>query len=139
GQGGRFIMNILQNTKQNNITHDDKELVQLAGYHAYKNYKRGHKINVNGKLFRVEHVLKRTEASLDAFTVRNVTILDEDGNISVDKRNGDGELIIVYVGSEQREDWFETNPYLVTKYEPQQLLDADEYYKAVQNNTIDGI
>lgn len=40
------------------IGHDDKDLVQLAGYYAYIDQETNKEIEINGKLVKVEHVEK---------------------------------------------------------------------------------
>lgn len=47
---------------------DDKDLVQLAGYYAYKLQKRGAVLEVNQRMFRVEHVEKNL-SSMEAIIV----------------------------------------------------------------------
>jgi len=72
------------------LRHNDQDLVQLAGYHAYEGPQERDELKINGRIFRVEHVLKTTESGLDAFTVRNITPLQKDC-----VKNEDAELIIV--------------------------------------------
>lgn len=111
-----------------NVTHDDKDLVQLAGYHAYKEYEKDDEIQVNGKVFLVEHVVNDPSTGLDALTVRNITPLTEGGN-----ENHDGELIIVYVGSDQLVgDWINTNINLIGETEPAQLEAAVAYFDYIE-------
>jgi len=92
---------------------DDKDLIQLAGYHAYQMYEDPTTIKVNGKEFEVIDTEYGTETGLDALTVRNVE---------------NGELIVVFVGSDQiKGDWIETNANLIGEAEPAQLLKAKGY------------
>ncbi|HLR15932.1 MAG TPA: hypothetical protein VK144_08890, partial [Bacillota bacterium] len=87
------------NQSMDNV-HNDKDLIQLAGYHAYRSYKKRDEIEVNNKLFFVENVIKDTDTGFEALVVRNITP-DENG-----KESHDGELIIVYVGSRpEPSDW----------------------------------
>jgi hypothetical protein len=100
-------------------THD-KDLVQLAGFHAYRNYKKTDIIEVNGKEFLVEHTLYATKSGLDALTVRNINT---------------GKLTIVFVGSQQlNSDWLGTNTYLTSYLEPPQMIEAKKYFKDVTDN-----
>jgi len=93
---------------------DDKDLVELAGYHSYKHYERFSNISVNGKRFDVLHTKYNSSSGLDALTVQNFETK---------------ELSIVFVGSEQLDkDWLETNTTLIGKVPPQQILDAKTYY-----------
>src|SRR5690625_87144 len=97
---------------------DDKDLIQLAGYHAYQMYEDPTTIKVNGKEFEVIDTEYGTETGLDALTVRNVE---------------NGELIVVFVGSDQiKGDWIETNANLIGEAEPAQLVEAKEYFKDVE-------
>src|SRR5690625_7557972 len=86
------------------VKHDDRDLVQLAGYHAYKKHKFEDEIHVNGKVFIVENTEYDTESGLDALTVRNVTLITKNGD-----ENLDGEIIVVLVVRNQlKGDWIDT-------------------------------
>src|SRR5690625_548310 len=111
------------------VKHDDRDLVQLAGYHAYKKHKFEDEIHVNGKVFIVENTEYDTESGLDALAVKNVTPLTKDGD-----ENLDGEIIVVFVGSDQiKGDWIDTNINLIGEAEPAQLVAAKEYFKDVED------
>src|SRR5699024_8766606 len=98
------------------LTHD-KDLVQLAGYHAYKRYENPKKIEVDGKKFKVIDTIYDTDSGLDALTVQNVK---------------SGELTIVYVGSQQiKEDWLGTNAKLLSDTPPAQIEAAQKYFDDV--------
>ncbi|MBT2215571.1 hypothetical protein KK120_07015 [Virgibacillus dakarensis] len=95
----------------------DTDLVELAGYHAYKKYKKPEVIAVNGKDFRVKNSKYDTDSGLDALTVQNLET---------------GELTIVFVGSQQLDkDWIGTNTKLLRDIPPAQLEDAKAYFKEV--------
>src|SRR5699024_2870079 len=106
--------------------HNDKDLIQLAGYHAYRSYKKRDEIEVNNKLFFVENVIKDTDTSFEALVVRNITP-DENG-----KESHDGELIIVYVGSRPEPSDWATNVDLLKDIEPEQMKQAVEYFEAME-------
>src|SRR5690625_3299651 len=83
---------------------NDKDLVQLAGYHAYMKYEEPKLIKVNEKKFKVIDTRYDTATGLDALTVQNIKT---------------SELIVVFVGSDQiKEDWIETNINLIGDTEP---------------------
>lgn len=116
------------------VKHDDKDLVQLAGYHAYKGYRKDNEIQVNGKVFIVEDTEYNTATGLDALTVRNVTVYNDNGELS-EERNFNGELIIVFIGSDQlKGDWIDTNINLIGHAEPAQLEAAEDYFRDVEKN-----
>jgi YD repeat-containing protein len=122
----------LKENPSTNITHNDKDLVQLAGYHAYKKYEKNDEIQVNGKVFLVINVINDSATGLDALTVRNTTVYDKNGNLS-EERNYDGELVIVYVGSDQvLGDWINTNINLIGDTEPAQLEAANAYFDEME-------
>jgi len=76
----------------------------------------------------VENTEYDTESGLDALTVKNVTPLTKDGD-----ENLDGELIVVFVGSDQiKGDWIETNANLIGEAEPAQLVEAKECFEDVE-------
>jgi len=116
------------------VKHDDRDLVQLAGYHAYQKYEFEDEIHINGKVFMVEDTENDMETGLDALTVKNVTVFNEDEELS-DNRNLDGELIVVFVGSDQiKGDWIETNANLIGEAEPAQLVAAKKYFKKMEDD-----
>ena len=95
----------------------DEDLVELAGYHAYKHHNKKGVFNLNGSDYKVIDTRYSTDSGLDALTVRNF-----DTN----------EFTIVFVGSEQlKEDWLGTNLKLVSDTQPAQLKDAVKYFEDV--------
>ena len=97
-------------------THD-KDLVQLAGYHAYKYYDVGHVEIVNGKYYEVIDAEYDTLTGLDAMALKNMETQ---------------EVSVVYVGSDQLTgDWLKTNTQLPSYVEPAQMIAAKEYFKDV--------
>src|SRR5690625_5907681 len=112
------------------VMHDDNDLVQLAGYHAYREFRELDEIEVNGKRFRIEEIKNEPSTGLDALVVKNVTPLTENG-----AKNKDGELIVVFVGSDQiKGDWIETNANLIGEAEPAQLVAAKKYFKKMEDD-----
>lgn len=98
---------------------NDKDLVELAGYHAYRHYLVYQSIQVNGKKFDVIDTRYDSSSGLDALTIQNFETK---------------ELSIVFVGSEQLDkDWLETNTTLIGKVPPQQILDAKTYYQQMND------
>ncbi|MEK5217093.1 SA1320 family protein [Psychrobacillus sp. FSL H8-0487] len=98
---------------------NDKDLVELAGYHAYRHYLVYQSIQVNGKKFDVIDTRYDSSSGLDALTIQNFETK---------------ELSIVFVGSEQLDkDWLETNTTLIGKVPPQQILDAKTYYQQMHD------
>ncbi|MBO1910884.1 hypothetical protein J4G37_39585, partial [Microvirga sp. 3-52] len=55
---------------------NDIDLVELAGFHAYRIVVESRFIPVNGKKFEVINVIKDSETGLDAFTVQNTITKD---------------------------------------------------------------
>ena len=56
----------------------DVDLVELAGYHAYRTVTESTVITVNGKELEVVSVVSDPESGLDAFTVQNtITVGNE--------------------------------------------------------------
>src|SRR5699024_1934859 len=99
----------------------DADLVELAGYHAYRNYERGDLGGgVKGKKFEVVHTKYDIDSGFEALTVLNVETK---------------EISIVYVGSQDIiNDWILTNPMLLSDTPPQQIQDAIDYYDWVNDN-----
>lgn len=111
-----------------NVTHNDQDLVQLAGFHAYRKYEEEDEIHVNGKVFLVEDIKTDSSTGLDALVVRNITPLTDNGN-----ENFSGELIVVYVGSQQIVgDWINTNINLIGDVDPAQLKAAVTYFEDME-------
>src|SRR5690625_2743182 len=98
----------------------DKDLVQLAGYHAYMKNEGPKLIQVNEKKFKVIETRYDTTTGLDALTVQKVT---------------NGALIVAVVGSDQiKGDWIDTNIHLIGETEPAQLVAAKKYFKDVEDD-----
>src|SRR5690625_3908867 len=114
--------------KEWDVGHDDKDLVQLAGYHAYKKHGKDDRILINDRSFKVKEIKNNNETGLDALVVKNVTPLTKGG-----VENKSGELIVVFVGSDQiKGDWIDTNINLIGEAEPAQLVAAKKYFKDVE-------
>lgn len=109
-------------TTINNVTSpntNDKDLVELAGYHAYQKYDVKDKLQVNDKEFYVINTLYNSSSGLDAITVQNFET---------------NEISVVFVGSQQLDkDWLETNTKLIGTVPPQQILDAKIYFQQMNN------
>ncbi|WP_164217819.1 hypothetical protein [Virgibacillus sp. YIM 98842] len=106
------------NDVEQNAT-QDKDLVELAGYHAYNKPFEPAIIHINNKSFEVIDTNYDHPTGLDALTVQNVET---------------AELTIVYVGSEQpKEDWIDTNLRLPSRLPPAQLEAANDYFDYVEN------
>ncbi|MCY8342337.1 hypothetical protein [Bacillus haynesii] len=56
--------------KSNNI--NDKDLVELAGYHAYKHQDIGRKIYINKVVYKVKDVKYNDPTGLDVITLKNL-------------------------------------------------------------------
>src|SRR5690625_5223670 len=99
---------------------NDKDLVQLAGYHAYNYYPVGKVEIVNGKKLEVIDTRYDTATGLDALTVQNIKT---------------SKLIIDHGGSDQiKGDWIDTNINLIGEAEPAQLVAAKKYFKDVEDD-----
>ncbi|GAF65400.1 hypothetical protein BTS2_2298 [Bacillus sp. TS-2] len=97
---------------------DDKDLVQLAGYHAYENYPTSIDEIINDTEYEVIDTIYEHPTGLDALTVEN---------------RDTGELIVVYQGSRQlKEDWLETNTKLLSNLEPAQFVAARDYFDSIE-------
>ncbi|WLR41518.1 hypothetical protein LC087_11520 [Bacillus carboniphilus] len=96
----------------NNTTHND--LVELAGYHAYRKYKMQTEISVNNTTFKVVDTRYNHKSGLDALTVRNVET---------------NEITVVYVGTDtsQKADLI-TDAQLLSELTPSQIKEARKYY-----------
>ena len=104
------------NTLSSNDT-NDKDLVELAGYHSYVHYDIDEIFKVNEKKFRVLDTIYNTDSGLDALTVQNVKTK---------------ELTVVFVGSEQMDtDWIGTNTKLLSDAPPVQVQEAKAYFDQV--------
>ncbi|MER2090230.1 MAG: hypothetical protein ABS920_10855 [Sporosarcina sp.] len=119
-QGPVESVNMKKVNQVSNTATNDKDLVELAGYHAYKHHATTDVINVNGTDFSVIHTKYNTESGLDALTVENFDTK---------------ELTIVFVGSEQlKEDWLGTNLKLLSDTPPTQLKEAVDYFNEVNRD-----
>lgn len=92
----------------------DKDLVELAGYHAYRDFKEQEIIEVNGDRYLVTDTGYVSESGLDALTVKNVKTQ---------------EYTIVYVGTDsgQKQDIL-TDIQLMSDLTPAQISDARSYF-----------
>jgi len=106
------------NTKSN-INTNDKDLVELAGYHSYLHYDSHEVFKVNDKKFRVLNTIYNHDTGLDALTVENLESM---------------ELTVVFVGSEQLDkDWLDTNTKLIGKVQPPQIEEAKAYFQQMND------
>ncbi len=111
-------MNKLINKSTNT---NDKDLVELAGYNAYKPYSVGRRLEVNGNDYIVKDTHYNDPSGLDAITVQK------------DKTN---ELTIVYVGTDPskpngQQDLI-TDLKLLDDVPPAQLTAANKYYEQMK-------
>ncbi|WLR41520.1 hypothetical protein LC087_11530 [Bacillus carboniphilus] len=92
----------------------DTDLVELAGFHAYKEYEEDRIFKVNGKDFRKINTRYDGINGLDALTVQNVTT---------------NEITVVYVGTDtsQKADLI-TDVQLLSEQTPAQITDTRKYY-----------
>lgn len=86
-----------------NVQTTDQDLVELAGFHAYRHYPPGKIITVNDKIFKVVDTQYGMSSGLDAVTVQN---------------HETKELTVVYIGSEDNKDWIDTNAKLLADTPP---------------------
>jgi len=106
---------IIQSSETN-----DRDLVQLAGDHAYRYIESPDKIEVNGKEYRVIDNCYDTASGLDAMTIERIG-------------TDDNEVSVIFVGSDQiKGDWIDTNLNLVGEAEPEQLADAKKYFEEME-------
>ncbi len=100
----------------------DKDLVELAGYHAYKINNKKDYLTVNGIEYKVVDKKYKDPSGLDAITVQKV---------------GTKELTIVYVGTQtDKEDGLKdgiTDLELLGDVPPVQLKAADKYYETMKD------
>ncbi|MBP3040934.1 hypothetical protein J9303_15710 [Bacillaceae bacterium Marseille-Q3522] len=91
----------------------DKDLVELAGYHAYLRYKETNTINVNISQYRVVNTMYDHETGLDALTVKS----------------SDDKYIIIYVGTDTKSiQDIMTDAQLLGDVLPAQLQEARDYF-----------
>ncbi|MFC0274542.1 SA1320 family protein [Metabacillus herbersteinensis] len=93
---------------------NDKDLVELAGYHAYMQFDRDHELLVNDVEYRVLDNKDNNETGLNALTVINLT---------------NKEISIVYVGTDPQETQdLITDAQLLSDLTPAQIEDARGYF-----------
>jgi hypothetical protein len=92
----------------------DKDLVELAGYHAYRGFDVDETITVNGRNYTVVNTNYNQKSGLDALTVQNYETQ---------------EYTIVYVGTDsgQKQDIL-TDIQLMSDLTPAQITDARSYF-----------
>ncbi|WP_191557769.1 SA1320 family protein [Metabacillus idriensis] len=95
-------------------TISDKDLVELAGYHAYRSFDVDETITVNGRNYTVVNTKYNQKSGLDALTVQNYET---------------GEYTVVYVGTNpsQKQDLL-TDFQLMSDLTPAQIADARAYF-----------
>ncbi|OMF62168.1 hypothetical protein BK139_04905 [Paenibacillus sp. FSL R5-0490] len=96
---------------------NDKDLVELAGYHAYTYPLVESRIEVNGKAYKVINTHYQDPTGLDAMTVVNVETK---------------EISIIYVGTDAKAKYGNediiTDAQLLSDLTPEQITAAREYY-----------
>ncbi|GAE94920.1 hypothetical protein JCM21714_4120 [Gracilibacillus boraciitolerans JCM 21714] len=97
-------------------THD-KDLVELAGFHAYLGYDKFDLININDSWYEVKNIKADTVTGLNAITIKNLD-------------NNNNEHIVVFVGTDvkQLED-VKTDIFLLSDTNVPQLEAAKLYYE----------
>nr|WP_257347611.1 hypothetical protein [Pseudalkalibacillus decolorationis] len=105
----------IRESKQNNIeiSTNDKDLVELSGYHAYLPYEEEDIFFANEKRYTVVDTNFNHSSGLDALTVQNYDT---------------GKYTIVFVGSADDTDWTKTNPKLLSDLENDQMNAARDYF-----------
>ncbi|WP_353948250.1 hypothetical protein ABNN70_14870 [Sporolactobacillus sp. Y61] len=98
-------------------TANDKDLVELAGFHAYKVHDMDTSIYVNKtRYYIVDNI--QDETGLNAMTVQNIK---------------SGEFTIVYQGTQMKSEYgmqdMLTNVQLLSNYDPAQLQAARDYFE----------
>lgn len=97
---------------------NDASLVELAGFHAYREVNEDDKIIINEEEFKVMHVIKDTETGLDAFTVRDTHTKD---------------YTIVYVGTDTKSvPDIKTDVKLLSSIPPAQLDKGLWYFNEME-------
>ncbi|TCP24902.1 hypothetical protein EV207_1225 [Scopulibacillus darangshiensis] len=99
------------------LINNDKDLVELAGYHAYKTPARDKKIVVNGYNYRVIDINYNGRGGLDALTVVNTSTDD---------------ISIVFVGTADNKDKI-TDAQLLSDVPPAQIKAAKKYFNDMKN------
>ncbi|TSB48486.1 SA1320 family protein [Alkalicoccobacillus porphyridii] len=110
----------------------DTNLVELAGYHAYRNYQINSIINANDNMFRVVNTIYDHPTGLDALTVESLET---------------GEFTVVYVGTATETSTGEfssadivTDMMLVSDLDVPQLEAAEAYYREMdQKYGVDSV
>jgi hypothetical protein len=95
---------------------NDRDLVELAGYHAYKVKKKINTINVNGKNYEILNKIdpRKIQTGLDAMAVKNVET---------------GECTVVFVGTDKKQPMdLITDIQLLGSAEPEQVKAARAYF-----------
>ncbi|SDY17424.1 Protein of unknown function [Evansella caseinilytica] len=110
----------------NTNTTTDQELVELAGLHAYREYKKGDEFSTSsGTNFEVVNTNYEHPTGLDAMTVQNLNT---------------GEYIIVYQGTQVHAKYGKadlgTNMRLLAEQTPAQLEAANQYYLDMQQELV---
>ena len=110
-------MNTLNGSPNKNISiNNDKDLVELAGYHAYTYPQRGDILTVNGIDYQVRHENYEDPTGLDAMTIMN---MDTE------------EMSIIYVGTDASGKYGKmdilTDAQLLSDLTPAQLAAAEAY------------
>lgn len=116
-------MNTLNGSPNKNISiNNDKDLVELAGYHAYTYPQRGDILTVNGIDYQVRHENYEDPTGLDAMTIMN---MDTE------------EMSIIYVGTDASGKYGKmdilTDAQLLSDLTPAQLAAARNYYNEMNN------
>jgi len=103
-------------------TTSDQNLVELAGFHVYVEFKEGDVLKTNGVSFEVrDSNIEEDSTGLDAMTVQNMK---------------SGEYHVIFMGTDIHgkyglEDLI-TNINLLTPPVPEQLESADEYFDKME-------
>ncbi|MDS9472563.1 hypothetical protein [Sporosarcina pasteurii] len=107
------MVSIKQDGRINSRQLNDLDLVELAGFHAYKTVRENKYITVNDKKVKVVDVIADPETGLNAFTVQNTA---------------NGGYTVVYTGTnpKSKEDII-TDLHLVNTTAPPQLEAGEEY------------
>ncbi|MCA0970745.1 hypothetical protein LCM20_09105 [Halobacillus litoralis] len=108
---------------------NDRDLVELAGYNAYKSYGRTETIIVNNNKYMIKDKVNISESGLDAYTISNVE-MDSEDSVESDIPT---EYAIIYAGTnkEQFQD-LSTDAQLIGSNVPQQLSDAKNYFDRME-------
>ncbi|MFC7371097.1 SA1320 family protein [Fictibacillus iocasae] len=92
----------------------DTDLVEISGYHAYKNYSPKEKVNVNGNIYRVLEKHTDTANGLNAITFQSVETK---------------EILIAYTGTDTKDKKdLLTDAQLLSDMVPEQVQAAQDYF-----------